>query len=243
MLRGKFESFLSNPGQCSDVTENRKPSFARVFYSHFASDDLTVQGLGASKARRKSGALRSIVLISLVGLAGWGILMVAEAALNPWSLSLTGGPTLAGEWFGEMTTPTGKRRIVRLVVDRSGLPDITGKALWCDGGQNIQEHELWGNPENWRGTRFSAKTRKAYDLPLELRPGDLHGEWEGDTLRLTTTLRSDTYNYSMQIKRDEAGNETTKKIGAHPDTLSSVTFLLLRGVEEDFRRACERLKP
>jgi hypothetical protein len=120
---------------------------------------------------------------------------------------------------------------VFMMIERSSYgcdncPDITGTAQSCDGRGGLQKYEIWGDPENWRGTRFQVKTRKVEDRPLELRLGDITGEWDKDILLLTTTLRSDTYNYSMRTERDEVGKETMTMVGAHPDTVAPVTFTL-----------------
>jgi len=220
--------------------ENRKPSFMRVLYHLLTANRL------AGTERRKSSFLHSIAIFVSIALVGFGLLMLLEAVLTPWARSLTGGPILVGEWYGEMQTPTGRKQVVHITIESPGYgcnncPDITGTAQSCDGQGSLQKYEIWGDPENWRGTKFQMKTRKMTEQPLELRLGELEGEWNGDTVRLTTTLRSDTYNYSISTQRDETGKEITRMVGAHPDTLSPVAFTLRRGGEQDFLAVCGRL--
>lgn len=220
--------------------ENRKPSFMCVLY-HLFTVNRSAEG-----ERQEASFIRPIAVFAGVAFIGFGLLMLLEAALTPWARSLTGDPVLVGEWYGEMQTPTGGRQVVHVTIESpsygcDNCPDITGTAQSCDGQGDLQKYEIWGDPENWRGTKFQVKTRKVEDRPLALRLGDITGEWDENTLLLTTTLRSDTYNYSIRTERDETGKETTTMVGAHPNTLSPVTFTLGRGGEQDFLAVCGRL--
>jgi hypothetical protein len=189
---------------------------------------------------------RTLAVIAVLAGIGVSFVLLFEAALYPWARSLTGGPTLVGEWQGELTTPTGQHRIVRFVVGPlnqtcATCSDIDATARMCDQDGTVSDFEAWGDTENWKGTRFTLETRKALDRPVGLKLGVLHGEWNRDIVRLTTTLRADPDTSTRRSERDAEGREQATVVGAHPDALAAVRITLRRASEEDFVVACRRL--
>jgi hypothetical protein len=198
---------------------------------------------------RKSSFIHTIVILVAIVFFYLGMrLVLLPAVLEPWSLSLTGGSTLVGEWYGEMTTPTGRKRVVKIGIGTGpgscrGCTDIAGSARVCDNSGNINEFEVWGDTDNWSGSKFHLSLRPKDNRRYELELGRVEGEWHDDALRLTTKLLSGL-NASTSVisrERDETGKERTTIIGAHPDTLSPVTWTLRKGSDQDFSAACGRL--
>jgi hypothetical protein len=79
--------------------ENRRPSFIRVLYH------LLTANRSAEVERQKPGSMRPLAIFASVALVGVGTLILLQAVLTPWACSLTGGPVLIGEWYGELRTP------------------------------------------------------------------------------------------------------------------------------------------
>jgi hypothetical protein len=188
--------------------------------------DSKVDRVSSATSLMKSGLWRALAVMAGVAAAGIAFVLVWEAALYPWARSLTGGPTLVGEWQGELTTPTGQHRVVRFVVEplqaQQRSISLTARGRLCDERGQTHDYEAWGNPGNWRGTTFTLKSRLARDGFSGLRLGQLDGEWDGtDAVRLTTTMRTDG--------------------DADRDTLAPVSFTLRRASEKDFAAACARL--
>lgn len=168
-------------------------------------------------------------------------------AFDLWLLSLTGQPTLLDYWQGEVTTASGKKSQVALNIryaypSCANRPDPKGKAKVCGERDRIWDYGIWSDPDNWRGTQFAIRTREVEEQRDGLRLDYLEVSWDMDILHVKTQLISDRYpGYSIQTARDTPGKETTTNIGGDPDTYRPVEFTLLRGSEEDFSSACDRL--
>ena len=231
------ESFVN-----SLITNTARPGFFRALFTAITTDRST-----SARASQPSNPGRTIAVVAAIALVGVTVVVVLEALAYPWARSLTGGPTLVGEWQGALTTATGHHRAVRFVVEPPGrecssCPSVSGTARVCDERGDMSDYEAWGNTADWRGTRFSLKTRKVEDRPVGLKLGALEGEWSGDTLRLSTKLRADPDTSTIRGELDARGKEITTVIGAHADTLAPVTFTLRRASEEDFVATCGRLR-
>jgi len=182
------------------------------------------------------GGLVALVVVIYLGL---------EALFTPWARSLTAGPTLTGEWVGEMTTASGRRLETWLLITHplptgkcSNCPRIEGEARTCEAGGEKRQYRMWGNVENWRGTEFLLKTLEEPPQQGKLTLGYLNGRWSGDTLDLTTELRVPGQTITMRSEKDAAGNETTRVIGGDPDTRAPVHWRMTRGSEREFRGRC-----
>jgi len=196
-------------------------------------DDLTPDRL---KKKPKS-RVRALILI--VGVAALAVIVpfwLLEALFNPWAVSLTGAPTLTGEWQGQMTTASGRTYQVDLSIERdiptgecANCPKIKGEVRTCETGGECRTYRMWGNVDNWRGTRFLLKTLDESEHSGKLTLGYLNGRWSGaDTLDLTTELRVTGQSVTMQFERDDAGRETTRVVGGDPDTHHPVTWTMTR---------------
>ncbi len=192
---------------------------------------------------------RAPIRTALIVFLGAGVLIVAlRVALTPWSLSLTGGPTLTGEWLGYFTTPTGGRHWLWLEIDHPlgdgcyDCPPIEGRVETCDRTGSVVRYSMWGDVENWRGTRVSLKTREEEPAKSEVRLLFLAGEWDGNALRMTTTLVAPGYTTTTHWEKNEAGVETTRTIDGHPDTLAPIKFVLSHGTKDAFEARCARVR-
>ncbi|MEV0156160.1 hypothetical protein AB0H57_20865 [Micromonospora sp. NPDC050686] len=187
--------------------------------------------VGPWRRRRKGNPVRLIVGLILVLAVGLGIIYGLHWVLNPW-VSAPGRPGLTGYWQGEVSMADGDERILvlHLVGDPPdqkcyNCPDIDGAAKVCGAGQRTV-YEVWGDPENFRGTRFSVKTR-----PERHEPGlflnYLKGEWDGDLLRLDATI---TKIDPDGVARSSIGDD-------HPPA-PPVRVELRRATKADYRAAC-----
>jgi hypothetical protein len=217
----------------------KPPSAAAIFFGLLAGP----RQPGAP--RRKVSRARAIVLLSGMAALVVVIYLGLEALFSPWARSLIGGPTLTGEWVGEMTTASGRRLQMWLLVEHrmptgkcANCPRIEGKVRTCEVAGEKREYRLSGNVENWRGTAFRLQTLDEQEHARKLTLGTLNGRWSGDTLELTTELRVPGESTTIRWERDAAGQETTRIIGGDPDTHDPVEWRMERGSEREFRRWC-----
>jgi hypothetical protein len=200
-------------------------------------------------ARAAGGAMRParpvhlLVGIAAIGAAAAAFFVAIEAVLSPWARSLTGGPTLTGEWLGEMTTPTGRIELVWVAIEHAvpsdscfGCPTIEGRVATCDAPGAIHAYEMWGGVDSWDGTAFHLKTREMEESPVRLL--FLEGRWSGDEIELTTTLVAPGVPQTMRVEKTATGGETTTVVDGHPDTRAPVEFSLKRGSEDEFKARC-----
>jgi hypothetical protein len=193
-------------------------------------------------ARTSKG--RVIATATAVLAAAMVLIVLIDTAINPWARSLTGGPTLTGEWFGRMTTPTGAKHLVWIEIyhevpgsDCTNCPSILGSAGTCRANEKIHHYEVWGGVENWSGTQFHLKMRETEESEVHLNY--LEGKWNGDQVNATTTLVAPDTPTTIGSERNEAGEEITTVIGGHPDTRAPITFSLGRGTLGDFEALCK----
>jgi hypothetical protein len=165
-----------------------------------------------------------------------------EAAFTPWARSLSGGPTLTGEWLGEMTTPTGAKQLVWIELDHSvpsspcfGCSSIDGQAVTCSAAK-AHRYEVLGSTETWDGSLFHLKTSETEESEVHLLY--LEGKWDRDEISLTTTLVAPNIPQTTRWEKNEAGEETMTVIDGHPDTRAPVTFSMSRGTLHDFEARC-----
>ncbi|MCE9522828.1 MAG: hypothetical protein K8S25_10405 [Alphaproteobacteria bacterium] len=195
---------------------------------------------------RSNKSLRLIAGVAAILFVGWGFFVVVDAARYPWARSLTGASTLTGDWSGDFVTPTGTPHLIWLVLGHglgggrcTNCATIDGRATTCDRQSKTVNYEIWGDVENWRGTKFWLKARDLGERKSEIVLGPLNGSWEGDELRLTTNLIAPGAPTTTSIEQDESGEEKITTIGGHPDTRAPITFKMARGTEADFVAACK----
>lgn len=189
------------------------------------------------RPKRKMSRTRAILM-----LAGGAVLLVVlpfyvlEAIFNPWAVSLTGAPTLTGEWEGKMTTASGRTFRLDLSLKRdlptrecSNCPKISGEVRACEIGSECRTYRMWGDVDDRRGTTFLLKTLDESEHAGKLTLGYLTGRWPGaDTLHLTTELRTAGASVTMRSEKDERGQEITRVIGGDPDTHAPVQWAMER---------------
>jgi hypothetical protein len=216
----------------------KPPSAAAIFFRLMAGPSQP----GAP--RKKVSRARALVLLSGMAALVVMIYLGLEALFSPWARSFTGGPTLTGEWVGEMTTASGRRLQMWLLIRHTmhgkcaNCPSIEGEVRTCEAGGASRAYRLWGNVENWRGTAFLLKTLDEQEHADKLTLGMLNGRWSDDTLELTTRLRVPGESTTMRWEKDAAGHETTRIIGGDPDTHDPVRWSMKRGSEREFRGRC-----
>jgi len=196
---------------------------------------------------KKNNRTRAILLLAMAALVAAAYLLL-EALFTPWARSLTGAPTLTGEWVGEMTTASGRRFQVWLVIRHAvptgncaSCPRIEGEVRTCEAGGEQRRYRMWGDVDNWRGTRFLLKTLDEQEHARKLTLGALTGQWSEDVLDLTTDLRVPGAVTTMEFKRLPDGREIQRATGGDPDTHRPVRWRMARGTERGFDAACASL--
>jgi hypothetical protein len=183
---------------------------------------------------KRRAVLRFVVTLVLAGLVVVSFAFLLEVPFAPWARSLGMWPTLTGEWTGELETAEGATQPVYLEirggVPRRGRPYIDGRARLCDGSGAIRDFEIFGSPDNWRGTRFHLSARSLVEDDSGFGPGDLQAEWLGDEIRATGVLISRSPVATASASR-------SSRVEAPP----TVRYALRRGNEADFLSACQRL--
>jgi hypothetical protein len=186
------------------------------------------------------GWLRILLTMTAIGLGGFAALTVLEVPLAPWLRSFGVWPTLAGDWHGKLEMPDGRVSPVYLRIGGSvldlgargtGRSDIRGSARWCDARGSIRDYDIWGNPDNWRGTRFHLSTRSRLERDSGETIDNLQGEWSGDEIRAVGRL--------VSLARTATATATRTSRPAAPP---QVRYTLRRGNESEFLQACGAVK-
>jgi len=160
-----------------------------------------------------------------------GVYQVVEAILFPWARSLTGAPTLTGEWMGEMTTVSGRHFLIWMELGHStGSPGVRqtfsleGAAQTCEATGEQRRYRVLGNVANRRGTAFNismyANPAQAHTLTI----GGFDGQWLGNKLEISGT------NLFMPNpgKKD-------------PDTDDEPRWHMQPGTKKDFQMKCSSI--
>lgn len=190
-------------------------------------------------SRRGVLALAAVLLL----FAAFGF----DALLYPWAFGfmrpITGTPALVGEWFGELTTPTGRRQWVALDLDAylgrcrvRNCSRVQAVARVCDAAGS-RDYEGEGHAQDWRGTRFDLELLANDERQEGLRIIKLQGERDGADLQAVTKFESGLSTATITV--DRSGN-VTRPVG-DPDTRFPVNVILSRSSERDFDAACRRL--
>jgi hypothetical protein len=197
------------------------------------------QGIGAATSRNPVHLWLGVAAACLITFVAW---VLIEAALTPWARSLSGEPTLTGEWLGEMMTPTGVKQLVWIELDHAvssspcfGCSSIDGQAATCNA-TNVHRYEVLGSTETWDGSLFHLKTSETEESVVHLLY--LEGKWDGDKITLTTTLVAPGIPQTTRWQKNEAGEETTTVVGGHPDTRAPIVFSMTRATRGDFEARC-----
>ncbi|MFI6267102.1 hypothetical protein [Micromonospora sp. NPDC051006] len=149
----------------------------------------------AVRPRRKPNHVRFFALFIGLIVVGVGAVYGIHWAANPWALALPGKPALTGYWQGVVPYgPGDERRIVLHLADdqpsatdRCGdCPDLQGAFKVCHGPE-VERYEVWGDPSNYLGTRFSLHTRPDVERSGP-RLNEFDGDWDADLLRIRTSL-------------------------------------------------------
>jgi hypothetical protein len=187
-------------------------------------------GMDAKPGRKKVGRRSIAILVGL--LAVYAALYFGDRlVLNPWSMSVTGAPTLLGYWEGDVAFgPADRRRFVmELRYDDpggncGGCPRIGGDAVLC-GPSGADRYELTGHPKNRSGSRFGVGPRRTSGQPGKVLE-QLNGEWAEDRITIRTTLHV--------VDADGVAHSSTSTDKPVP----VVVMELRRSDEAGFERAC-----
>lgn len=136
----------------------------------------------------------SILLAGLYGLL---------SLVSPWAYSITFGPTLTGNWMGELHVPNRGRHLAYLELRYAGSEggdDIYGRGRVCDEQGRTQQFDLSGSPHDRRGSSLRFTT----NVPAPLERDGLHlnrveGKWDGgNTLSLRSTADVPALQFSLR---------------------------------------------
>jgi hypothetical protein len=179
-----------------------------------------------------------IVVAALIVIGGY---LAVVAILFPWSLSLVGGPVLVGEWYGEVTTPTGER--LRVALDLSGR---TGRCSYpCNrldviatvcGHGGSYPYTGYGDVENWRGTKLHASITPERPVAAQARTLHLQGVWISDVIRATVRFGPRPRS-QVTVSEDAVANAALDA-----DRLFATPVTLRRGKPREFEASCLRLR-
>jgi hypothetical protein len=168
-----------------------------------------------------------------------GLAMTVEVAFVPWARSFGLWPTLTGSWVSAPSPADGRASFVYVELTGGagyrGRPYINGRALWCEPGGTIHDYEIFGSPDNWRGTVFHLSTRSVVERPFGRLLSQLRGQWNGDEIRAEGLVIS-----GARVATAEAVASSSALTTAPPDVRP---YVLRRGREQEFVAACTRLNP
>lgn len=195
---------------------------------------------------RRSKAIGYALIALIVFLWAAGL----DAIFYPWAFwwmrPVTGAPTLVGTWYGELTTPTGRRQWIALDLEATlqrcsaGCSRIKAEARVCDS-RGERRFSGQTRPGNWRGTHFALTVTGAATGSYQIIR--MQAERDADGLRVIGNLesvrRTSTGAAVASVSEDRHGNVVRRDAGA--DTLFPIELSLRRGSERDFEQSCRRL--
>jgi hypothetical protein len=109
----------------------------------------------------------------------------------------------------------------------NGCPKIHGRAKLCEADGTVQDFDITGDPDNWRGTRFHLSPRSITERNSGSGPGELQGEWAGDEMHATGV-----WNSYARVATASASRSS------QPTSPPQIQYTLRRGAETDFLAAC-----
>jgi hypothetical protein len=182
-----------------------------------------------------------LAMLAAVLFVTFGVDSLAYPWAFTWMRPITGMPALVGKWFGELTTPTGRRQWIVLDLDAhlgrciSTCSRVQAIARVCDA-RGLREYEGRGRAHDWRGTRFDLELLATDDRQEGLRVIELQARRDGDAVRAIARFASGSRPATIAV--DERGRIARPAVD--PDTLFPTNVLLRRGSERAFERACRR---
>jgi hypothetical protein len=110
---------------------------------------------------------------------------------HPWSYTVTGRPTLTGDWTGQLETKVGigismflKLRLnMASVLSEDGGPCLVGTALVCNDGGQVAAYDVVGNARDG-GTKFRLSFYTGWAKERRFLAA-FQGVWEATTLKLS----------------------------------------------------------
>jgi hypothetical protein len=112
---------------------------------------------------------------------------------------------------------------------RQRSASIEGTLKWCDGSGAVLDYGLYGDVDNWRGTRFHLTTRYLVERESGQSPAELQGEWQGDEIKAAGRLvRNERTATAVAVRGQPIQQNSTMP----------VEYTLRRGSEKDFLKAC-----
>lgn len=181
--------------------------------------------------------MRSVIFLIVLAL----LVLAFDAVNAPWAYAVFGS-TLTGRWFGTFTTPSGTRFALDLELDRSFLSAqssrsgnlFDGKGRWCDDRSRRSDDSIvaasapmfagYGGTLDGLTIHLDPRTPP----PVGMVPLNMRGQWNRDTLTLTTELPIWTGQ----------GYQTST---ANPDQSQPVSITLRKADSRAFESACAEL--
>ncbi len=208
-----------------------------------AIEEYLARGNRPMRTKAKGGGC----LGSLAGIVVVLILAVAFAAGfdymdAPWAWSLSGQPTLTGEWVGQFRLPEGQPGAaylnlthdynattdVRGAYSIHNLPPFKGNALGCIGKGAVQTYSLYGGAtSNGQDVEMVLQAQKPTVPNFALH--ELKGAWAGDELKLTGT---------MTTILDARGST---QLNSAPNQRQPTTIVFHKASQADFSKLCQAL--
>jgi hypothetical protein len=177
--------------------------------------DREVRMQTATTPRRRVGPIGlALIVAGLLAFSLFGIQVLDALIFNPWALSLTGAPTLTGEWTGEIGGDGGSRTVhlvLRHAVQRrcTGDCSIAGTLRLCRGTALEREYSVDGDTAMRSGRSFHVNLHADSDFRAgEFRLGRLEGEWNGgDAIRLEGPWWAHSNTAVATVRRGERVEE------------------------------------
>ncbi|NMO56354.1 hypothetical protein HH310_34905 [Actinoplanes sp. TBRC 11911] len=131
--------------------------------------------------------VKSLLVMALAGAALIALVTFGHAALDPWSTSITGKPTLTGYWAATVPFGPGPERQVAFHVtfeDGDCFRCVDGDAKICAADYKMDQ-TFDGHVKNYHGTEFELSTAP-YNLVPGVHLGAMTGTWAGgDELKIS----------------------------------------------------------
>jgi hypothetical protein len=196
--------------------------------------------------RRKASWLTLLIVVALTfGVTTLGSYVI-EHTFARWAFGIDGGPPLADEWVGRLTTASGRPRAVylelelaesssrrrRTRVGRGALRGrIDGTLKSCDERGTVREYTVDGTPDDRDAARFSIHAQPVEEPPSEgLTFSWIKGRWDGaDRLELAPSF------FWQKGTGSISGPD-------YPETQGEPSLPMRRGGEAEFRAACDAIR-
>lgn len=195
-----------------------------------------------SHTARRPKAWVALALLAGAALIVWIVKQRSDAWRYPWADADSGHPVLLGTWVGQLTTGSGRPRVLSMEIARHershgrhrrcrGCEDgITGMLRTCDEQGRVVGYVFNGAPDDRDATQLHGTTQPADSpAPDGLSISGFRGSWD----------RADALSLSLQFYMRRGAAAITSS--DDPDTRGWVTAPLRRGSSADFAQHCQTI--